>query len=198
MSCVRCPYCAKLLPPFFSALNRISKSPSSIMLSKPISNASSSALLVANTSTSIIVDGKGSLYVSEAFTRPSLFQMTTPRPTLLSSANVAPSKLILYQGASGGDQDVCCWLQWSDEVTGQDKASICLSRECSSILSRGRNSLPNRRLLQRFHKFQMTREKSSGSLLPTKTKSARSVLPLSVSWFHIGICLHMDSRTGQQ
>ena len=111
MSCVRCPYCAKLLPPFFSALNRISKSPSSIMLSKPISSASSSALLTTNTLTSITVDGRGSCYVSEAITRPSLFRMTTPRLALLSSTNVVASNLILYQGVSRakGDQDVCCW-----------------------------------------------------------------------------------------
>ena len=98
MSCVRCPYYAKLLPPFFSALNRIFEPPSSIMLSKPISSASSSTLLATNTSTLITVDGRGSCYISEAITRPSLFQMTTPRLALLSSANVASSNLILYRG----------------------------------------------------------------------------------------------------
>lgn len=171
------------------------------MLSKTISNASSSTLLTANTSTSITVDGKGSFCVSEAFTRPSLFWMTTPRLALLSSANVAPSKLILYQGNSRGYQDVCCWLQWNDEVARLDRALISLSRECFNILSRGKNGLPNRRLLWRFHKFQMTREKSSGSLLPAKTKSIRSMKVLltpSVSCFHIGICLRMDSKTRQQ
>ena len=79
------------------------------MLSKPISNASSSAFLAANTSTSITVDDRGSCYVSEAITRPSLFRMTTPRLALLSSTNVAASNLILYQGVFEGGQDVCYW-----------------------------------------------------------------------------------------
>ena len=91
MSCVICPYYAKLLSPFFNALKRISLSPLSTMLSRPISSANSIALCVASASISITVAGRGTCCVSEAITRLSLFRITTPRLALLSLAKVVAS-----------------------------------------------------------------------------------------------------------
>lgn len=72
----------------WSALIRISQSPSSITMSKPSSRANSSTLLVAKSSTSRIVEGSGSYWVKEAITIPMLSRMITPMPAHYSCGKV--------------------------------------------------------------------------------------------------------------
>ena len=106
----------------------------------------------------------------------------------------------MYRWASGEDQAIWCWRQCRDGFAEGEKAPSCLSRACSVILSKGRAVLPRQRLLRRFHRFHMTRKNSSRSLLPAKTKPITSVkflLPLSASWFYIGVWFHKELSTGQ-
>nr|POE72617.1 hypothetical protein CFP56_10731 [Quercus suber] len=74
-----------------------------MILSKPSSKANSRALHAAKTSTTTTMDGRGICWDSDAMTRPSLLQMITPRPAILSLAKVwCKGFEILGDGPSDG------------------------------------------------------------------------------------------------
>ena len=200
ISCTRCPYGVKLLHSIFKALSSDSKPPSRMIHSKPNSKANSRARLVARVSTFITEGGSGTCCASDAMMRPSLLRSTIPIPVVSLSANVAPSKLSLYQWSKGGVHLAGCLLLDVLNIKGLEWDSIRCSRECSSTLFSGIVGLPKRRLFLRFHKFHNTTMRSSGSFRPTKIetiKSMKHVLCLRVSWFQDGVVNHKLYNSGQ-
>ena len=85
----------------WTALMRISQSPSRITQFTPISMASSRALLAAKVSTSRTVAESEIYCEREANTRPSSFLITTPILAWFSWKKRAPSKFILTYDVFG-------------------------------------------------------------------------------------------------
>ena len=73
------------------------------------------------------------------------------------------------------------------------------SQATSRILSKGRAGLLGRRLFRQFHRFHITKIRSSESLSLVKTNSIMSVkemLLLRASWFHMGVQRQRVSSSG--
>ena len=73
------------------------------------------------------------------------------------------------------------------------------SQATSRILSKGRAGLPGRRLFRQFHRFHITKIRSSESLSLVKTNSIMSMkemLLLRASWFHMGVRRQRGSSSG--
>ena len=81
----------------------ISQSPSKITLSKPSSEESSMAQMVAKASISTTEDMSWMFCEADAITNPLMSRQMTPIPALSSSWNVTASKFALYQPSGGGD-----------------------------------------------------------------------------------------------
>ena len=110
ISCTRCPYGVKLLHLVFKALSSDWKPPSRMIRSKPNSKANSRARLVARVSTLITEGGSRTCCARDAMMRLSLLRTTIPIPVVSLSANVAPSKLSLYQWSEGDVHLAGCLL----------------------------------------------------------------------------------------
>ena len=175
ISCTRCPYGVKLLHFVFKALYRVSESPSRMIRSNPNSKTNSRARLAARVSISTTEGGSGICCAIGAMTRPSQLRTTILIPAMSLSLNVAPSKFNLYQCSRGDVQMAGYLFLGVIDGKGLEWDSICCSRKCSNTLFSGIVGLPKQRLFLRFHKFDNTTMRSSGSFRLVKTETIKSV-----------------------
>lgn len=92
-----------------------------------------------------------------------------------------------------------CLLRGIVAIEGLEGDSNRRFREYSSTLSRGSVGFPKRRLFLQFHKFHNTMVMSSGSFVPAKTKSIKSIKQgLRISWFHDGVLFQRFYNPGHR
>ena len=180
---------------------RISESPSSTPLLRPVSNANSIACRAAKASTSIAILGNGIHCAKETITCPLLSLITTPIPAWFSSLKSASSKLILYCWCARGCHCIGGLLVGTVATELCSKKSCNLFRACCTRFGRFSPLFPTLISFCLFHTTHTTIANKSGSLFFAKMQPIRSmklVVCLRLHWFQACTENQISSNFGQR